>query len=274
MKVPVKQLLKQYQIQPSKGLGQNFLVSEHGILKVLDAADLMPDESVLEVGPGLGSLTVELAELAKRVITVELDRKMIAPLTQVLEPYDNVEIIQGDILEIGLENLFAEQPFCVVANIPYYITSALIRRLLNLRHPPSRLIMTIQKEVGERIQAKEGKLNLLALSVQVFGTPRIKASIKADSFYPSPKVDSVVIRIDLFEQPRIQAEQQDAFFRLAKAGFGQKRKNLRNSISAVTGDKARTVEMLEAAGIEPTRRAETLRIDEWSRLTGTYLELK
>lgn len=264
-------LLRAYGLQPKKSLGQNFLADPSGLNKVIQAAGLSPDDTVLEIGAGLGSLTVLLAQTVRRVIAVEIDRGLIAPLTEAVSEYDNVRIVEGDILKIPPEELNLGEAYLVVANIPYYISSAIIRRLLETQNRPARLVLTVQQEVAERICAKDGKFSLLALSVQVFGVPRIQARIAAGCFYPAPDVDSAVLSITLFPQPLIATEELDAFFRLARAGFSQKRKTLRNTLSAGLGLPAVQAEsLLAAAGIDPRRRAETLSIAEWGQLTDAW----
>ena len=264
-------LLRAYGLQPKKSLGQNFLVDPSGLDKVMQAAGLSPEDTVLEIGAGLGSLTVLLAQTVRRVIAVEIDRGLIAPLTEAVSEYDNVQIVEGDILKIPPEELSLGEAYLVVANIPYYISSAIIRRLLETQNRPARIVLTVQQEVAERICAKDGKFSLLALSVQVFGVPRIQARIAAGCFYPAPDVDSAVLSITLYPQPLIATEELDAFFRLARAGFSQKRKTLRNTLSAGLGLPAVQAEsLLAAAGIDPRRRAETLSIAEWGRLTDVW----
>jgi 16S rRNA (adenine1518-N6/adenine1519-N6)-dimethyltransferase len=166
-----------------------------------------------------------------------------------------------------LGDLFKQPGYLVVANIPYYITSALLRHLLETPHPPARMTLTVQKEVAARICAEAGKLSILALSVQVYGQPRIAAKIPAGSFYPAPKVDSSVVRVDLYSQPLIPREELDTFFRLVRAGFSQKRKTLRNALAGGMGwGKDKAEELLRGAQIDPQRRAQTLNIEEWGRL--------
>lgn len=266
--VSVPQLLKKYGLRPKKGLGQNFLVDETALRRVVSAADLGAGEAVLEIGPGLGGLTRHLAAAAQRVVAVEIDGQLIPPLREVLAPFDNVQLIHNDILELDPDILIADTPYLVVANIPYYITSAIIRHLLEANTPPQRIVLTVQREVAERICAAPGELSLLALSVQVYGLPYIAARIPAGAFYPSPKVDSAVVRMDIFPAPKIPADALDVFFRLAKAGFGQKRKTLNNALASGMGwPKQKTQALLEAAAIDPQRRAETLSMDEWRTLT-------
>ena len=187
---------------------------------------------MLEIGAGLGSLTRLLAQSARRVVAVEIDRKLIPPLNEVMGHYENCEIIQGDILEVDPAVIVGEKDYLVVANIPYYITSAIIRHLLSAEMKPSRVVLTMQQEVAKRICAEPGDLSLLALSVQVFGTPRIMTTIPAGAFFPPPKVDSATLRIDIYDEPYMNERQLTDFFFLAKAGFSQKRKMLRNTLSA------------------------------------------
>ncbi len=267
----IQPLLKRYHIQPKKSLGQNFLVEPAGLMKVVDAAELSGSEEVLEIGAGLGSLTYLLAQTCTRVTTVEIDRHMLEPLTEALKPFTNVQIVPGDILELDPATLVSQENYVVVANIPYYITSAIIRHLLEAAVKPSRIILTIQKEVAQRIVARDGKMSLLSLSVFVFGEPEIAGTIPAGSFFPAPDVDSAVLRIRLHPEPLIPSSQLDLFFKLAHAGFGQKRKTLRNSLSAGLSLPANEVEArLLEADIEPSRRAETLSMAEWARLVDNF----
>jgi 16S rRNA (adenine1518-N6/adenine1519-N6)-dimethyltransferase len=256
-------LLRLHHLLPKKGLGQNFLVDEGALKMVVEAAEVTNESTVLEVGPGLGSLTRHLAVCARRVVAVELDGGLIPPLRQVLAPFKNVQLIQGDIMALDLAALGLEAGYLVTANIPYYITSALIRRLLEAQARPQRIVLTVQKEVAERICAGPGDMSLLALSVQLYGDPSIVGRIPADAFYPAPTVDSAVVRVSLLPAPRLPEPQLEIFFRLAKAGFGQKRKTLRNALGGVLPD-ARAALLL--AGIDPQRRAETLSLAEWGKL--------
>lgn len=269
----INTLLQRYRLKPQKSLGQNFLVDQAALKLVVAVAEIERDQTVLEIGPGLGSLTCLLAESARRVVCVELDRKIIPALREATRAYPNVEIIQGDILALDPDEWMPadspDQPpdYLVVANIPYYITSALIRHLMETRYPPKRMVLTVQREVAERISANAGALSLLAISVQIYGRPRIAGYIPAGAFYPPPKVDSAVIRVDLYETPQIEKDRIPLFFRLVKAGFSQKRKTLRNALSGGMRWSAKTAEeKLLAAGIDPMRRAETLSLPEWRTL--------
>ena len=263
----VAQLLRQFDLTPKKGLGQNFLADPAALERITAAAEITPDSAVLEIGPGLGSLTRHLAQQARRVVAVELDERFLPVLAEVLHPWNNITIVQGDILDQQPDALMQESGYLVVANIPYYITSAVIRHLLESACKPQRIVLTIQEEVARRVCAAPGDLSLLALSVQVYGQPKLAVRIPAGAFYPAPKVDSAALRIDLYPQPRIPAPLLNTFFTLAKAGFSQKRKTLRNAISGGMGWPAQqTEELLARAGIDPQRRAQTLNLEEWKRL--------
>jgi 16S rRNA (adenine1518-N6/adenine1519-N6)-dimethyltransferase len=267
----VPRLLRQYGLHPNKSLGQNFLLDETALEQVIGAADVTSQDDVLEIGAGLGSLTRYLAVTARMVAAVEVDSNLIPALTQVVSQYPNVRIVQGDILALDPPRLLSQESYIVVANIPYYITSALIRHLLESDPPPTRLVLTIQDQVAERICAAPGDMSLLALSVQVYGQPSILTHIPASAFYPPPSVNSAVLRIDLYTSPLIPIEQLDVFFQLIRAGFSQKRKTLRNSLSAGLRFSPSTVEtILKDACIDPMRRAETLSLPEWRQLTARF----
>lgn len=271
----VPALLHAHGLSPKKSLGQNFLTDPVALERIIEAAEIAPGSTVLEVGPGLGSLTRYLAAAAERVVAVELDQTLIPVLETVLAGSPHVEIVHGDILKLDPSKLIDRPGYWVVANIPYYITSNLIRHLLEAPVKPHRVVLTIQREVAERITAGPGDMSLLALGVQVYGKPRIVTRIPAGAFYPPPKVDSSAVRVDLYPEPLIPANQIDRFFRLAKAGFGQKRKTLRNSLSgglSLSGERA--AELLQSAGIDPMRRAETLSMEEWKVLTQAFVNFQ
>lgn len=263
----IPQLLQKHHLRPKKHLGQNFLIDLHALDRVMHVAQVDTKDEVLEIGSGLGSLTRLLASRAKHVISVEIDADMIPVLEEVLSPFKNVTLIHGDILKQNLADIIHTEDYIVVANIPYYITSAVLRHLLETHPKPRRMILTIQKEVATRICARDGKMSLLSLSVQIYGRPSIKARIPAGCFYPTPEVESSVITIELYPEPAIPPGLLDHFFTLAHAGFGQKRKTLRNSLSAgLSLSPEKAIQMLIEAGIDPQRRAETLSIVEWGNL--------
>jgi 16S rRNA (adenine1518-N6/adenine1519-N6)-dimethyltransferase len=279
----VPELLKKHGLRPDKRLGQNYLVDTEALKRIVEAAGVQASDAILEIGPGLGSLTRYLAAAGRHVTAVELDGRLIPALREVLEPFPNVRIVEGDILLLDPAELMGDpaglpagtlhnsrpedNAYVVVANIPYYITSPLIRHLLEARLRPARLTLTVQQEVAERITAEAGEMSLLALSVQVYGRPGIAARIPAGAFYPSPQVDSAVVRVEIFSEPLFPPPLLETVFRLAKAGFSQKRKMLRNSLAAgMHMPPAQAEVLLTTAGIEPTRRAETLSLEEWGQL--------
>ena len=266
-------LLKRHGLRAHKGLGQNFLQDAEALDKIVSAAEIQRTETVLEIGPGLGSLTRYLAVSAKEVVAVELDENLLPPLKAVLAPYQNVRLIHGDILKLSPNDLITERDYIVVANIPYYITSAVIRHLLENEPKPRRVVLTVQKEVAQRICAQPGDLSLLALSVQIYGKPRIVAHIPAEAFFPAPKVDSAVLCVDIYAAPLIKEELLESFFKLIKAGFSQKRKTLRNSLSSgLHISPTDAADLLTRADIDPQRRAETLSIEEWERLSSSIVQ--
>jgi 16S rRNA (adenine1518-N6/adenine1519-N6)-dimethyltransferase len=263
-----RSLLREFGISPKRSLGQNFLIDESAALRIVAAAELRPDDVVLEIGPGLGALTLHLAADAQRVIAVELDQRLIPVLHRNLDEKENVQIIHGDILHVDPAKILPAG-YKAVANIPYYITSALLRHLLEADVCPSLMVLTVQEEVARRIVAGPGNMSLLAVSVQFYGQPRIVARLKAGAFYPKPKVDSAVVQIDLRAGARSAPDVRDVefFFRLARAGFGKRRKQLRNALaSGLTLPHKEVEAALAAADIDPQRRAETLSVDEWAAL--------
>ncbi len=272
--VSITTLLKKYDLRPRKGLGQNFLTDPFHLAKIIEVAGLTTEDTVLEIGPGPGSLTRLLAEAARRVIAVELDSQMVNLLKNEFSHLQNLTVIEADILQTNIETLVANVPgvaespsFKVVANLPYYITSAVMRHLLETTPRPERMVVTVQKEVAQRIVAEPGKMSVLAVSVQFYGQPKLVHRIPAGVFYPPPKVDSAVVRIDTFAQPPLGVSDEKHFFRVVKAGFSQKRKQLKNSLAGGLRRPVPEIVMaLKQANIDPTRRAETVSLTEWGRL--------
>ena len=262
----VRNLLRQHNLYPKKRLGQNFLVDETTLAKVAAAAELRPNDTVLEIGAGLGSLTRHLAEAAGRVVAVEIDSGLIQVLQETLKGYDQTELVQGDILRLDLgKHLNLPDGYKVVANIPYYITSAVIRHLLESSVRPTRIVLTVQREVAERIVAQPDDMNLLAVSVQFYSQPSLVARVPAGAFYPRPDVDSEIVRLEVRQRPAVDVTDVDQFFRVVKAGFSQKRKQLRNALSGgLQLEPAQVDAWLAGTGVTPQRRAETLTLEEWA----------
>jgi 16S rRNA (adenine1518-N6/adenine1519-N6)-dimethyltransferase len=268
----IRQLLEQYGIAPKKGYGQNFLIQPGVLSAIVEAAQLDSTDQVLEVGPGLGVLTKALAKQAGRVVAVELDPKLVTLLReQVVPKAPNVELLQEDILELDIGRIMTEgYPACykVVANLPYNITSAALRHLLESDPPPERLVVMVQKEVAQRIVAEPGEMSILAVSVQFYGKPEIVSYVSAGSFYPRPKVDSAILRIDTLSRPDLTDQEIEQFFRLVRAGFAQRRKQLHNTLAANLSQSSDQVKsLLRNAGIDPRRRAQTLSVREWIQLS-------
>lgn len=263
-------LLRRRGFRPDRRLGQNFLQDAAALHAITDAARITRDDTVLEIGCGLGSLTRHLALVAHRVVAVERDRRLFGIAKDVLKSFSNVELICADILALSANELALPPDYIVAANIPYNITSPILRNLLESRPLPRRLVLTVQKEVAERICAVPPRMSVLALSVQVYGETEIVHRIAASAFFPVPKVDSSVVRIDIRGEPVIPLALLPVFFRLVKAAFGQKRKVLRNSLSSKLGiSPAEAEELLMDAGVDPRRRPETLVFAEWERLSQT-----
>lgn len=268
-----KQLLEQHDITPKKSLGQNFLNDPNALEKIISIAELNPDDTVLEIGAGTGALTEKLAQHAKRVVAVEVDERLFPILGAQMRPYPHVELHLADILTIDLHQVMGDDPYVVVANVPYYITSAILRHLLETIHRPTKLIMTIQTEVAERVVAKPPDMSVLAVSVQFYGKPDIATRFNPAIFYPRPEVGSAVLRVITYDTPPVVVPSEALFFRVVRAGFGQKRKQLKNALSgnlAITSDQAS--QLCQSAGIDPMRRAETLTLDEWASLTRAFAE--
>jgi len=270
------QEVKERGIRGRKSLGQSFLVDETAVQRIVDAAELCPDDTVLEIGPGPGTLTVHLAERAGRVVAVELDERMLPALREALGGRSNVEIVHGDILEQDVSSLVGDAAYKVVANV-------ILRHILGARVRPSLMVITVQREVAERIVGRSPgrrggrrdrvRMSLLATSVQLYGNPRIVARIPAGAFRPIPAVDSAVLRVDVYARLPWGAVDETAFFAVARAGFAQSRKQLRNALAAGLGLNADEVVIrMAAAGIDPSRRAETLSVKEWVSLSRAFGE--
>ena len=267
----VRRLLDRFGLRAKKSLGQHFLIDKRVLQRIVLAAELTSEDTVIEVGPGLGILTKELAKRARRVIAVEADPNLASALREVVA---DIDIISADILKTDPALLLASAgaedaspSYKVVANIPYYITAPILRHFLEASLKPSLIVVMVQKEVGEAIVAQPGGMSLLAISVQFYGKPVIVGRVPARSFYPSPKVDSVILRIKLHEQPPVSIPQTSKFFDVVRAGFSAPRKQLRNALAQGLGIPPKEVaNLLERARINHQRRAETLHLEEWARI--------
>jgi len=263
----LRNLLFAHAMRPHKSFGQNFLIDRSVLLKIVEAAEIDANDQVLEVGAGTGVLTRELARRARRVVAVELERDMLALLSKTTQHYANVELIARNLLYLDPAEVFGAEPYKLVANLPYYITAPTFRHFLESGHPPRLLVVMVQQEVAQRIVAGPGHLSLLAVSIQFYGRPRIIAHVPASAFYPAPKVDSAILRIDVNDQAPLPTEERDGFFRVVQAGFSERRKQLHNALSSGLHRKNEDVRAwLNAANIDSTRRAETLSIEEWLRV--------
>ena len=261
-------LLRQLGLRPRKRFSQSFLVDQRIPEQVVKAADVGPDDRVLEIGPGLGIMTRVLARKAARVVAVELDRDLAEALPRLVP--ENVEIVQGDALEFDPASRF-DGPYKLVANLPYAITSPFLFRYLDIRPAPTVIVVMIQREVAERIAGRAGALSYLAVAVQSVASVRVVRLVPPGAFFPCPKVESAVIRLDPRPEPLVPPEQRARFLALVRAGFAQPRKTLANSLAQGLGvPRADAVPYLERAGIVPERRPHELGLEEWRTLFGVY----
>lgn len=277
----IKYIMDKYGFNFSKSLGQNFLISEHVVNEIVDGAEINEGDYVLEVGPGIGVMTYEIAKIAKKVLAVEIDSSLIPVLNETLEEYDNVEIINKDVLKVDIQSeikdrLDASRPK-VVANLPYYVTTPIIMKFLEEDIKVSDIIVMIQKEVADRINASPGSKSYGALSVavQFFSDPSIVTKVPKTVFMPQPKVDSTVIRLKVLDEPRVKVEDRKYFFSVVRAAFGKRRKTLLNALSSGLGiEKALIEQVLLDTGIDPKRRGETLSIEEFGQLSNNLWKVK
>ena len=263
-----KHILKSFNIHMSKRLGQNFLIDESIVQGIVEAAEIKPGEKVLEIGPGIGTLTQGIAEAGAEVVAVELDKKLPAVLAETLAGYDNVKIVPGDILKVNIPEIMGDGSFKVVANLPYYITTPIIMALLEQHLPITKLVTMVQKEVALRMVAQPGKKDYGALSVavQYYTEPKIMLDVPPTSFLPAPEVDSVVIGCRVRSKAPVDVIDEKMFFRVVKAAFGQRRKTLNNALKAMGVDKTIVQDVLAAAGIDGVRRGETLSLAEFAKI--------
>lgn len=283
-----RDLMANYNFRTKKSLGQNFIIDPNIIDNIVHTADIDKEDIVIEIGPGMGSLTQGLLEAAGQVIAIEIDQNLITPLTNSLGGYENFTLVNDDALNVNFNELLAplyatgkyREGFVVVANLPYYITTPLIMNFLEGNYPWRKLVFMVQKEVAERMQAKPSTKNYgsLTIAVQYRAAAKIAMTVPPTVFIPRPAVDSSVIVLDRLEKPPVEVESPEAereLFKVIKAGFSQRRKTLLNSLAGGLGlDKETILAALEKANIEPTRRGETLTIEEYATLTNAFTELK
>jgi 16S rRNA (adenine1518-N6/adenine1519-N6)-dimethyltransferase len=277
LKSTIQRICKKYRIYPSKRLGQNFLINKLTIKKVVLAADLSPSDIVLEIGPGIGNLTQELAKRAKKVIAVEKDPRMIDILRETLKNFRNIEVMQRDILKIQNAKCKSQnenEKFKIIGNIPFYLTAPVIRKFLESEVRPELMVFIVQKEVAQRIVAKPPKMNLLPVSVQFYAQPKIIDYVSKNSFWPKPKVDSAIIKISNLKTQNSKLN-KDLFFRIVRSGFSQPRKQLANNLSKkLKLDKVKVSSWLLKNNIKPEQRAEALTIENWISLAKTLNDEK
>lgn len=249
---------------PKKSLGQHWLFDAGSLHAICDAADVQPEDTILEIGPGLGPLTVELTQRAKQVIAVEFDEQLARELPSRV-PAANLTVVHDDFMRFDLSQLPAG--YKVVANVPYYITSKIVRALLESSTPPQSATLLVQKEVAERIAADPGDMSILAVSAQFYADPELGQVVPAEMFNPAPKVDSQIITLHVHETPLFDDVTPKQFFAVVRAGFGEKRKTLRNSLSGgLRIEKSESEAILQKAGISTGARAEELSLEDWHRL--------
>lgn len=277
-----REMLAKYQLSAKKSLGQNFLIDLNILSKIVDAAELDETKGALEIGPGIGALTQQLSKSAGKVVAVELDQRMLPVLEETLSPYSHAQVIHGDILKVDLAELFRQyfeemSGVSVVANLPYYVTTPIVMRLLEERLPLENIVVMIQKEVAERMAAKPGTKDYgsLSVAVQYYCEPRVVCIVPHTVFIPQPNVDSAVIRLKLRKEPPVQVSDEKLYFQVVQASFAQRRKTIANNLltrfftkeTRPLLDKA-----LQTAGIDPVRRGETLSLTEFAALTEALQE--
>lgn len=268
----VHYICKRFDIKMSKKLGQNFLIKRGIVDEIVHAAELTPGEPVLEVGPGIGTLTQGLAQSGADVTAIELDRRLLEVLDTTLASYDNVRIIHGDVLKLDVPSIMNHKPFKVVANLPYYITTPIIMSLLESKLPIERLVVMVQKEVALRMVAKPGTKDYGALSVavQYYTEPDIVLDVPPKSFLPAPAVTSSVIRCVLRDKPPVDVIDEKLFFRVVKAGFAQRRKTFANTMKTTGLSRDRIEELLAKANIDGQRRGETFTLQEFADVANAW----
>lgn len=270
-----RNLLKRLGLRLKKGWGQHFLTDSSVLDDIVSAADLSRDDTIIEVGPGLGVLTEALLQRAGKVISIEVDPALARALSKAFAGAQNLKIVNADALKVDLESLLREEAgsqnqkykYKVVANIPYYITGPILRHFLESKTKPRLLVLMVQREVAENIVAEPGHMSILSIAVQFYGKPNIVRYVPPSSFYPEPDVDSALVKIEVYGKPAVDVDNVDDFFALVRAGFSAPRKQLRNTLAQGLGTTPpQAIMLLKEAGLDPARRPQTLAIQDWARL--------
>ena len=269
-----RHILKAFNLHATKKFGQNFFFFFNIVRGIVDSAEAGPGDKILEIGPGIGTLTQGLAESGAEVIAVEIDKKLPAVLAETLKGYDNVTIVPGDILKVNIREIMGEGPFKVAANLPYYITTPILMALLEQHLPITHIVTMVQKEVAERMVAKPGSriYGALSVAVQYYTEPHIAYDVPPRSFIPAPEIDSVVIACKVRETPAVAVKDEKVFFRVVKAAFGQRRKTISNAMKGAGFDKEQIAAAFEKAGIDAGRRGETFSLEEFGRLADALVD--
>jgi 16S rRNA (adenine1518-N6/adenine1519-N6)-dimethyltransferase len=272
-----RDILERYGFSFKKSLGQNFLIDTNILRNIVHTAELSKAKAAIEIGPGIGALTEQLCRAAGNVVAIEIDQRLLSILEETLAPYDNIEVVHGDVLKLDLKRLIEDklsgyEKVSVVANLPYYVTTPILMKLLEERLPLEHIVVMIQKEVADRIAAKPGSKEYGSLSVaaQFFAEAEVAMVVPASVFIPKPNVDSAVIKLTIRDEPPVRVEDEDLFFRVVRACFAQRRKTLVNNLMSnlfAKDKKERVIQMLEKLGIDPSRRGETLSMEEFARLS-------
>ena len=270
-----KELLKEFNFRMTKSLGQNFLIDKGILDKIIEGSELTGEDYVLEIGPGMGSMTQKLCDVAGKVVAIEIDKNLLPVLKVTLEEYDNITIINNDVLKVDLKKVFEEhfgdKKVKVVANLPYYITTPIIMKLLEEKLNLQSITIMVQKEVGDRIKATPGgkEYGALSVAVQYYAKPSQVLLVPPHSFIPQPEVDSIVLKLDILPKPAVDVESESLFFRVVKASFGQRRKTLLNALNAgnLGLSKEQLKEVLSSVGVDENRRGETLSLQEFANIT-------
>lgn len=271
----VRYVVKRFGLRMNKKLGQNFLIRHAVVDDIADAAEIGEGDPVLEIGPGIGTLTQALAETGAAVTAVELDDHLLPVLDKTLEHYDNVRVVHGDILRIDIEEVMNHQPFTVCANLPYYITTPIIMKLLEQKLPIKRIVVMVQKEVAERMVAEPGHkiYGALSVSVQYYTQPQMLFEISPKCFMPAPEVTSAVVAMDVRQQPPVDLIDEKCFFQVVKAAFQQRRKTFSNALKNTGMSKEQIAQVLEKTGIDGKRRGETLSLQEFADIANAWSEI-